>query len=260
MLIGAMNNPMKDVVEEIEGFASDGFDFIDLTLEPDLAYSANIPVKKIKQVLEKTGLGVVGHTAYYLPIASPFPELREAAIAEMERSMHIFAEIGAKKVNVHPFVTVPLHDNRWIRETNINAFIRLSKLARKLNLKLMIENTVPLFNTPRDLSAVFSAVPDIGLHLDVGHANLMTEHNLTLELATLFCDRLEHVHFSDNKGGELDLHLPLGVGHIDWNWIVHILKRVGYDGTITLEIFSDDRDYLLFSRDKLRRLWETTKV
>jgi hypothetical protein len=36
-----------------------------------------------------------------------------------------------------------------------------------------------------------------------------------------------------------------------------MLKSFGYDGTITLEVFSLDRRYLLFSRDKLREIWES---
>ena len=256
MLIGAMNNPMTDVIQEIEEYASYGFDFIDLTLEPQAAYSATLPVNKVKDTLQRTGLGIVGHTAFYLPIASPIPEIRECAIKEVERDIRIFAELGAAKVNIHPNVNAPLHDTRWVRETNIEVFRRLLGYARERGMKLMLENTVPHFNSPRDLSVVFAAVPELGFHLDVGHANLETEHNMTVELASLFVDRLEHVHFSDNNGGSLDLHLPLGVGRIDWKWIVHILKRVGYDGTITLEVFAHDREYLLISKNKLQRLWE----
>lgn len=256
MLIGAMNNPMFDVVDEINAYHKIGLDFIDLTLEPQAAYSATLEVDRIKKALEATGMGIVGHTAYYLPIASPFPELRECALSEIERDMQIFLHLEAKKVNVHPFTWAPLHETRWIRETNIHSFQRLTETASKLGLKLMMENMAPLFNTPRDLSSVFSAVPELGFHLDVGHANLETEHNLSVELSSLFADRLEHVHFSDNNGGNLDLHLPLGVGKIDWKWIVHILKRVGYDGTITLEVFADDREYLQISMGKLHKLWD----
>ncbi|MHB0911971.1 MAG: sugar phosphate isomerase/epimerase family protein [Armatimonadota bacterium] len=256
MLIGAMNNPMVDVIEEIEAYSVLGFDFIDLTLEPKEAYSATLPVGKVKAALARTGLGIVGHTAHYLPIASPLPELRECAIREIERDMAIFAELGTDRVNVHPYVIAPLQPTRWIRESNIDAFSRLVGTARRYGLKLMLENMPPYFNTPRDLSNVFAAVPELYLHLDVGHANLETEHNLTVELSSIFLDRLVHVHFSDNNGGNLDLHLPLGVGRIDWSWIVHILKRVGYDNTITLEVFAHDREYLTVSRDKLLRLWE----
>lgn len=255
MRIGAMNNPMFDPVEEIETYARFGMDFIDLTLEPQQAYSRTMNVGAVKAALDRTGLGIVGHTAYYLPIASPFVDIREQAIAEIERDMEIFAELGADKVNVHPYSHVPLHENRWIRETNISTFQRLVAKAEQIGIRFMMENMAPLFNTPRDLSTIFTAVPGLYFHLDVGHANLETEHNLTVELASLFCERLIHVHFSDNNGGDLDLHLPLGVGKIDWKWIVHILKRVGYDDTITLEVFAHDREHLLFSRDKLLRLW-----
>ena len=257
MQIGAMNNPMLDVVDEIDEYGRAGFDYIELTLEPDKAYSANLPIREVKAALKHTGLGIVGHTAYYLPIASPIPEIRECAIREVERDLAIFAELGAEKANIHPFIRVPLYETRWIREMNIAAFRYLVGRAKKVGLKFMLENSPPHFNTPRDLSTVFAAVPELGLHLDVGHANLETEHNLTVELASLFASRLEHVHFSDNNGGNLDLHLPLGVGKIDWRWIVHILKRVGYDGTITLEVFSRDREYLWRSRDKLLQLWQT---
>jgi len=51
-----------------------------------------------------------------------------------------------------------------------------------------------------------------------------------------------------------DLHLPLGCGDVDWERAVKILKDY-YDGTITLEVFSRDRDYVLLSREKLKKLW-----
>jgi len=59
---------------------------------------------------------------------------------------------------------------------------------------------------------------------------------------------------SDNKGRN-DEHLPLGCGSIEWEKIIGIMKNAGYDRTITLEVFSYDRDYLLLSRDKLKRWW-----
>jgi sugar phosphate isomerase/epimerase len=82
MRFGAMNNPMCDVVEEIDSFAEMGFDFVDLTLEPEQTYSARIDVGKVAGALERAGLSAVGHTAWYLPIASPFPEFRELEGAE----------------------------------------------------------------------------------------------------------------------------------------------------------------------------------
>jgi sugar phosphate isomerase/epimerase len=36
-----------------------------------------------------------------------------------------------------------------------------------------------------------------------------------------------------------------------------VVKATGYDGTITLEIFSPDRDYLAMSLKKVRAIWES---
>jgi sugar phosphate isomerase/epimerase len=67
---------------------------------------------------------------------------------------------------------------------------------------------------------------------------------------------LRHVHLHDNRGGNEDLHLPLGAGNLDLRGAVRELKKCGYDGCITLEVFTPDRHYLAYSRDVLRRLWE----
>lgn len=108
------------------------------------------------------------------------------------------------------------------------------------------------------LSPILDALPEVGLHMDIGHCNLVTEVNTADELIAAYGKRLKHVHLHDNKGGGADLHLPLGAGTIDVAHYVRLLKRIGYDETITLEVFSDDRHYLAHSRDVLRRLWDGT--
>jgi sugar phosphate isomerase/epimerase len=47
------------------------------------------------------------------------------------------------------------------------------------------------------------------------------------------------VHLHDNRGGQSkddDLHLPIGDGTVDFPGIMASLLRVGYDGTMTLEV------------------------
>jgi sugar phosphate isomerase/epimerase len=106
------------------------------------------------------------------------------------------------------------------------------------------------------LSELMDPLPELGLHLDIGHANLLTDRNTTSDLLTAFGSRLRHVHLHDNKGGSADLHLPLGAGTIDVAHYIHLLQSTGYDGTITLEVFSPDRHLLQYSRDVLRRIWD----
>jgi sugar phosphate isomerase/epimerase len=71
---------------------------------------------------------------------------------------------------------------------------------------------------------------------------------------------LRHVHLHDNKGGTQDLHLPLGTGNLDLSHLIAQLRRTGYDGTITLEVFSTDRHYLAYSRDVLQQIWDQSAI
>jgi sugar phosphate isomerase/epimerase len=88
----------------------------------------------------------------------------------------------------------------------------------------------------------------------------MNGANTTGEIIAAHGKRLRHVHCHDNRGGSLDLHLPLGAGNLDLAESLRALKSCGYDQTITLEVFSNDPNHLLYSRDVLRAVWQATAV
>jgi sugar phosphate isomerase/epimerase len=256
MQIGTMNHPGRDLLAEIQEIASMGMEFIDLTLEPPLTPAQRVDIPAVKAALQSAGLGIVGHTAYYLPLCSPFESLRRAAVEELKLCLKVFARLEAKWMNIHPDRQAPLHDRRFIIERNLQTLQELLPVARDLSIGLMIENLPGSFNSVSQLAELLEPLPELGLHLDIGHANLRTEHNTTDEILAVYGPRLRHVHLHDNKGGCLDLHLPLGAGNLDTTHYVHSLKASGYDSTITLEVFSAERRYLAHSRDILRKLWD----
>ena len=256
MLIGAMNHPGRDVLLEIEWMASIGLEFVDLTLEPPRASVDKVDVRAVRAALEDKGMQIVGHTAYYLPLCSPFETIRRACVEELKRCIATFAELGAPWMNLHPDRTAPMHDRRFIIEKNLQSLRELFVEARRFGVGLMIENLPGTFNTVMQLSELMDPLPELGLHLDIGHANLLTDRNTTGDLLTAFGSRLRHVHLHDNKGGSADLHLPLGAGTIEVAHYIDLLQAAGYDGTITLEVFSPDRHHLEYSRDVLRRQWD----
>ncbi len=255
MQIGAMNHPARDVVQEIEWMAGMGFDFVDLTLEPPLASARRVDFEKIAKALKSHGLPVVGHTAYYLPLCSPFESLRRAAVEELKLCLEIFSAVGAQWMNLHPDSQAPLHDRKFVVERNLQTIRELLPKAKQLGIGLMIENLPGSFNTVRQLWDLLEPVPELGLHLDIGHANLLVDYNTTDELLAAYGKRLRHVHLHDNKGGSADLHLPLGTGTLDVAHYVRSLQSAGYNGTITLEVFSPDRHFLDYSLQRLRQLW-----
>src|SRR5262245_34732032 len=131
MVIGTMNHPGRDVRTEIERIADLGFDFIDLTLEPPRADPRSIDSKAIAAVLEGNKLGIVGHTAYYLPLCHPFEQVRKAAVEELKLCLETFASLGAKWINLHPDFHAPFQERQSIIERNLRSIRELLDLARQ---------------------------------------------------------------------------------------------------------------------------------
>jgi sugar phosphate isomerase/epimerase len=252
MQLGLMNNPARDPLKEIARIAELGFAFVDLTLEPPLARADQVDAVKIRSALERHGLGVVGHTAYYLPFGSAFDAIHAAAVEEAERCLHVFADVGASLMNLHLDCRVPGHDIAFINRRNVRAIEQLLPAADRLGIRLMVENTEG--DDADALAPVLDPLPTVGLHLDIGHANIRTAKSLAPSLLARYADRLLHVHFSDNKGRGDD-HLAIGAGTVEWKREIRGLKAAGYDGTITLETFYGDSELIVYSRDKVRRLW-----
>ena len=255
MLIGTMNHPEREVIAEISSMADLGMEFLDLTLEPPGAPSWDVDSKAIRAALDRHRMKVVGHTAWYLPMASAIPEIRKAAVAELRRCLQKFAEIGAKWMNIHPDRHTPWHPRRFYIEGNLESLCELLPDAQKYGVGLMIENLPGDYNSAPQLGELLDPLPELGLHLDIGHANLQVPYNTTEEILNAYGKRLRHVHLHDNKGGHADLHLPLGTGIVDVTRTVCALQKCGYDATITLEVFTPDPRYVTYSRDLLRATW-----
>lgn len=256
MKIGAMNHPAEPVEREIAWMADLKLDFVDLTLEPPAAATWKVRATDIRKQLKDLGLGVIGHTAFYLPLASSFESLRRVAVDELKRAAEMFVEIGARWMNLHPDGHAPFIDDRTIVQRNVESLREIAEFAKPLGLGVMLENVPGRFNSVAQLQPVFDAVPDAGLHLDIGHSNLAVDFNTAGELIQRFSRRLAHVHLHDNRGGHADLHLALGMGNVDVPLHLRELRASGYDGTITLEVFAKDRHFLAYSRDRLREWWK----
>lgn len=255
MLVGAMNHPARDLRQEIAGFAQLGMDFVDLTLEPPAAATWKVDPDEIRALLAEHRLAVMGHTAYYLSIGSPFERIRKAAVQELSEAVKCFARIGVPWMNIHPDGHSPFHPAGFASRRNLESLRDLSRVASDRGIGLMVENVPGRFNSASQLGEILDEMPELGLHLDIGHCNLMVRENTADEVLTHYGDRVRHVHLHDNRGGTADLHLPLGAGTLDYPRYLRILKQSGYDGTITLEVFTGNPADLVASSRVLRQLW-----
>ena len=259
MKIGAMNHPARNPLTEIEWIGHNGFEFVDFTLEPPAAAPDQIDVAAVRQALDRHGLGVVAHTAYFLPFATPFAGIREACLNEFRRALRAANQIGARVMNVHYSRAEGFFSQEQVIEWHVEVLSRLCTEAAATGTSIVLEH-IPFGGGEQleNIVQIMKQVPLLRFHLDSGHAKLERGHDRWDEYLQRLGHKLLHVHLSENDG-TADQHLPLGSAprsKTDWPQHLKKLKTTGYDGTITLEVFAPEKEYLLLSRDLLQKWWE----
>jgi sugar phosphate isomerase/epimerase len=259
MEIGAMNHPARDPLEEIDWFGQQRFDFVDFTLEPPAADPDQIDPPAIRAALDRHGLGVVAHTAWFIPLGSPFSSIRNASLAEFRRALRAAHQIGATVLNVHYGKSRGFFSKEQVVDWHVEVLSQLCQEAAEAGITMVLEH-IPQGGRDQleNIVAIMERVPLLRFHLDSGHAKLERGHDRWDEYLDRLGPRLLHVHLSENDG-TADQHLPVGAAPrstTDWPQHIKKLKATGYDGTITLEVFAPQREYLLLSRDLLRKWWE----
>jgi sugar phosphate isomerase/epimerase len=261
MKYGAMNTPLRSVAKQIQEFGKLGFDFIELTIDAPEAAPRKLKEQKkvILEELKRSGMSIMGHLPTFISTADLYESIRTASLKEILDALEAGKELGIKKFVFHPGRIGGM--GRYVKGVAkacyLDVLSRVMEKARKLNLTICIENMFPDINAyieAKEFKEIFKSYPDIKLTLDVAHANLGAKKNRTHEFVKAFGNRIGHLHVSDNFGRE-DNHLPLGTGAINFSRIVKELKRTAYDDTLTLEVFSRDKDYLKLSLEKIKKLW-----
>jgi len=262
MLYGAMNSPLRPILDEVKAIAELKFDYLELAMDPPYCNSKNLKKQKrdIQESLKQYNLGLVCHLPTFLSTADLTDGIRQASIDETLASLEVVVEMEPLKVVLHPSYMTGL--GAFLPElARAHAMESLEVIVEKahgLGLCLCLENMFPrtqwLIN-PEEFVDILAKFPTVNLLLDIGHAHIEDAGGKKcLRFIEMFHGRIGHLHVSDHFGKE-DQHLPIGAGIIDFSKIVKALKGIGYDDTITLEVFSRDRDYLKISKKKMEEMF-----
>jgi sugar phosphate isomerase/epimerase len=264
MRFGAMNFPVRPVLEEIDAFGALQMDYLELAMDSPMAHYSLIREQRnaILRALGRWKMGLVCHLPTFVYLAHLTESIRKASMQEVLGALETASDLGAEKVVAHPGYIDGLAVHVLDDALNL-AMAALEKIwlrSSRLGLVLCIENMFPRvgpFVESEDFEPIFTSFPDMKLVLDTGHANIGDKggHRL-LDFIHRFGPRIGHLHVSDNNGTS-DEHLPVGHGNIGFKAMVRALKRIGYDDTLTLEVFSPNRADLVTSRRKLENIMES---
>jgi sugar phosphate isomerase/epimerase len=264
MRFGAMNFPVRPVLKEIDAFGALQMDYLELAMDSPMAHYSLIREQKdaVRRALGHWNMGLVCHLPTFVYLAHLTDSIRQASIQEVLGALETASDLGAGKVVAHPGYIDGLAVHVLDEALNL-VMAALEKIwlrSSELGLMLCIENMFPgvgPFVEPEDFEPILTSFPDMKLVLDTGHANIGDNGGQRLlDFIHRFGPRLGHLHVSDNNG-RWDEHLPVGHGNIGFKAMARALKRVGYDDTLTLEVFSPDRADLVTSRRKLEKILES---
>jgi len=124
--------------------------------------------------------------------------------------------------------------------------------AEENKVMLAYENHWGVGTNLKDYMRILELVGDDRLKCNLDTANVPTFE--TLELTRRVVHRVVHTHISELKD---ERHgAVIGRGDVDIRGVFEILKGFGYDGWISLEPLSGDKEDLRFSVNHVKKEWE----
>lgn len=183
---------------------------------------------------------------WYPSFIEPDKHYRRVRIDHTRRALSLCAELGAPHITTEP--GGPLAEGQS-RTAAIDMFVEalkpLAEHAHDVGVLLLIEPEPGLLlETTDQYLEVAERVnaPSIGLNLDVGHAFCVGE-DLPKSIARM-APHTRHYHLEDIAATRVHHHLVPGSGAIDFAAVVDAIRRTGYDGWLTVELYPylDDPD------------------
>ncbi|MGE5573337.1 MAG: sugar phosphate isomerase/epimerase family protein [Bacteroidota bacterium] len=241
-------------------FPGSYLDFVEAAIEEELAWVefkydppflftdhlAALDIARLRRLGEKHGLGYSMHAPYYeVNIGSLNEGIRRASLGETIKAIDLAAELGCAYLTIHGGqlskndVSETLLD--MVRHNTIQSLKAIYAHCASRGIVPCLENRNPssgtnrkIGTTPAELAQLCEAVgPEVGITLDLGHANLSAMNALDF-VEAVGPDRIKLMHLHDNRG-EADDHAAIGSGAIDYSAFVARYVSGGWSFPLAIE-------------------------
>lgn len=239
--------------QESIAFAADaGLDFAELYMDGATERHA-VDAEEVRRLCEDAGLDFVVHLPFVdLDLGTPRERVRQACLDEQRACIRAAAEMGAEKAVLHAssHATPPEWDRGEVFPNALESIRRLDDFGADHGVELCVENLPGVMPTVHDFERIF-AETDAAMTFDTGHARV--DGMDAVDMATFLrehADRVSHVHANDARGPQ-DEHVPTGSGTTAFTTVFEPLVESDWQGTISIEVYTFDFDYLALSVRKL---------
>ncbi len=269
MILGYSTNAFTrfDLMEAFAEIAALGFGGVEIMCDRPHLYPPDYGPERLAAVrtalaekgLKPTNLNgftlfAVGDT--YLPSwIEPEAERRDIRVRHTLECLEVAHQLGCANISVPP--GGPLAGISRSRATALfrEGLERVLPTAERLGVRVLIEPEPDLFIERtaefRDFIARIES-PAAGLNFDIGHFFCVGE-NPAEAFEELF-PWVGHVHLEDIAPNRRHHHLVAGHGAIDFEQVLGVMQRLGYEGDITLELYPYTDDPQSAGRESLDHL------
>jgi len=238
------------LIEAIDRIARLGFGGVEIICdEPHLYppdYNEN-ELKDLKRAIEKSRLRVTNLNAFtlfavgdtYLPSwIEPDAERRDIRIRHTLDCLNLAKTLDCSNISVPPGGPLMNMSRDQAFALFYKGLEKVIPLAEELDIKVVIEPEPKLLmeNTQEFLSFIKDVKSDaVGINFDVGHFFCAGE-DPCIAFEKL-CQWVGHVHLEDIGADRSHNHLIAGLGAIKFMDVFKTIKRLGYTGDISLELY-----------------------
>ncbi len=250
------------IEDTIARVASLGYTGIELLADAPHAWPANlleVQKQSIRDALAKHRLTISNINAFmmnavadprqpywYPSYIEPDPHYRAIRREHTKRALHLAQELGAPHITIEP--GGPLADGQsWKEGADVfyNELMPCVEVAEQVGVPILIEPEPGLLIERFQQYLDFVGRIDsqmVGLNFDIGHAYCVGED--PQDWVAKMAGHTRHYHLEDIAASRVHQHLVPGHGAIDFSATLAAIRKTGYSGWLTVELYpyGDDPD------------------
>ena len=214
-----------------------GFDGLEIFLN----HPESLPMEKIKEKMNETGMGCTLSVGLGKEqnLISPDRGARDAGVAFLKEAVDVACELGTDVVSGVIYAAWGEFTGKMRTEDEWNyskeCLLKVAKYTEGKGVVLALEPVnrfeTYFLNTIEDTRKMVEEInhPNVRIHADTYHINIEEESFYgAIEMAGEY---LYHVHLCENNRG-----IP-GTGHVPWDDVFRALRELNYDRWAVVESF-----------------------
>lgn len=207
--------------------------------------------KKIKHLISDLDIGISNLNAFTLyalgDVYHPSwieadNKLREIRVKHTIDCIYLAKKLGAKNLSTEPGGPISIQKTEVGSHVLLKIFAeglkKVKNIAEENNVKILVEPEPSLLieNSEQFLHLMKTICSDfIKLNFDIGHFYCVKED--PSETILKLIDYIEHFHLSDIAYNRVHYHLIPGIGSINFEQVFDTIKKIGYKGFVTVELY-----------------------